>query len=260
MAAHEQTLARALQHQQAGEDPQAEALCLAIVRDGAGSRRGLEPARRARLPGREIARPPSTISSVPLAAAPADPTYRSNRGAVLQAQGRFAEAEADYRETLRLDPAHADALNNLCVLLRARLPAPEVEADCRAAPWQLAPGAATAHYNLGLALFDQGKLADATGCFRHALRLQPDYPKACNSLGHVLAQQGRHAEAEAQFRARGPPGAGQRGLPPQSVSGAAGAGAARRGRGGRPRGRAPGARCAGDADQSRQHPGRAGQG
>jgi tetratricopeptide (TPR) repeat protein len=40
----------------------------------------------------------------------------------------------------------------------------------------------------------------AEQCFREALRLQPDYPEACNGLGLALSAQGSLDEAAVQFR------------------------------------------------------------
>ncbi len=63
-----------------------------------------------------------------------------------------------------------------------------------------APGAAAAHAGLGLALFGQGKVAEAVASYREAIRLRPDYAQAHNDLGSVYVQQGKPAEAERHFR------------------------------------------------------------
>ena len=115
-----------------------------------------------------------------LAAAPADPMYRSNRGAVLHRLERLAEAEADYREVLRLDPAHADTLNNLCVLLR----------------------------NLG-------RFSEAAAILQPALALNPADPVIPNNLSVVLRGLGRRNESEACARRRPGSRARVRGRPRQ---------------------------------------------
>ena len=58
-----------------------------------------------------------------------------------------------------------------------------------------------AYFNLGTALFDLRRDAEAEQAFCAALRLQPDYVQAHVSLADVLQRQGRTAEA-AEVRKR----------------------------------------------------------
>ena len=62
------------------------------------------------------------------------------------------------------------------------------------------PAAWAAQYNLGLALWQAGKLDDAIRHYRQALRLKPDYDEAHNNLGLALAAAGRPDEAMAEYR------------------------------------------------------------
>jgi serine/threonine-protein kinase len=57
-----------------------------------------------------------------------------------------------------------------------------------------------AHYNLGTALRDQGKLDEAVAELREAIRLQPDFAPAHSNLGTALRAQGKVAEAVAEHR------------------------------------------------------------
>ena len=59
---------------------------------------------------------------------------------------------------------------------------------------------ADAHYNLGFALGDQGKLDEAIAAYREAIRLKPGYAEAHNNLGNALGEQGKHEEAEKELR------------------------------------------------------------
>ena len=111
--------------------------------------------------------PLSIVSIAPRAAAPANAGYCSNRGAVLQGLGRLTEAEAEFREALRLNPNQAEA-----------------------------------HNNLGNVLRDLGRYEESGTCYRRALELQPDFPEAHNNLGNVLRDLGRLEEAVGVLPAR----------------------------------------------------------
>jgi tetratricopeptide (TPR) repeat protein len=64
----------------------------------------------------------------------------------------------------------------------------------------LRPGSAVVHYNLGLALYEQGKLAEAVAAYKDAIGLKHDYPEAHNNLGLTLYKQGKLAEAIAAYK------------------------------------------------------------
>jgi FkbM family methyltransferase len=59
---------------------------------------------------------------------------------------------------------------------------------------------AEAHYALGIALHDQGKLDEAIACYRRAVELKPDNAGALNNLGVALAAQGQLDEAITCYR------------------------------------------------------------
>ena len=59
---------------------------------------------------------------------------------------------------------------------------------------------AEAHYNLGNALYDQGKPDEAIAEYRTAIRLKPDFAVAHYNLGLALRAQGNLVEAIAEFR------------------------------------------------------------
>ena len=130
---------------------------------------------------------------------PNNPEAHNNLGAAEQALGRPAEAEASCREALRLRPDYPDAHNNLGNALQALGRLTEAEASYRKA-LQLRPDYPEAHHNLGNSLYALGRTAEAEASYRRALRLRPDYPEAHNNLGISLQTIGRLAEAEASFR------------------------------------------------------------
>jgi hypothetical protein len=57
-----------------------------------------------------------------------------------------------------------------------------------------------AHNNLGVAFFDEGKLAQAMEHFQQALNLKPEYAEPCNNLGECLLKAGRLPEAIDYFK------------------------------------------------------------
>ena len=64
----------------------------------------------------------------------------------------------------------------------------------------LQPEDASAHYNLGLALFQSGQTVRAIQEYESALQFSPDYPEAHNNLGSALSSLGRLDEAVVQFQ------------------------------------------------------------
>ena len=63
-----------------------------------------------------------------------------------------------------------------------------------------APGHAEAHGNLGLALYEQGRLDEAIAAYNRAIALRPDLAGVQNNLGVALRDQGRPDEAIAAYR------------------------------------------------------------
>lgn len=61
------------------------------------------------------------------------------------------------------------------------------------------PKNARAHYNLGIAIAEQGQREEAIAHFREALRCDPTYAEAHGNLGLLLAQQGQREEAIGHY-------------------------------------------------------------
>ena len=57
-----------------------------------------------------------------------------------------------------------------------------------------------AHYNLGVALDDQGQSDEAIRQYREVLRLKPDYARAYVNLGLALGNQGQTSEAVSSYQ------------------------------------------------------------
>jgi serine/threonine-protein kinase len=127
---------------------------------------------------------------------PALPFYL---GAVRWHQGRFAEAEAAWREAIRLRPGWGPAHANLGAALNGQRKYAEAEAACRKA-LDVAPDGVDAYSPLGIALLHQEKFAQAEAAFRKSLGLRPGLAGTHVNLGTALLRQGKYAEAEAACR------------------------------------------------------------
>jgi len=115
-------------------------------------------------------------------------------------EGRLHEAEQGYRKVLALAPGHADAHNNLGVLLNGQnKPAGALACFERLA--EIEPGLPRSHANRGVALKALGRLADAEAAYRQAIQLDPRFEAAHNNLGNLLYNRGAYVEAQQAFEA-----------------------------------------------------------
>jgi len=122
---------------------------------------------------------------------------RNGLGEVLKAQGRWAEAEAVFRETVR-ETGDVFARVGLGEVLKAQGRLPEAEAIYRETVRET--GDVFARTGLGEVLKAQGRLSEAEAIFRETVRTFPDNVVARNGLGEALKAQGYLPEAEAVFR------------------------------------------------------------
>ncbi|QVN21307.1 tetratricopeptide repeat protein [Burkholderia pyrrocinia] len=120
-------------------------------------------------------------------------------GVVAHRENSFAVAEQCYREAIAIDPGHAEAHNNLGILVELSGCADEAEAHYRNA-LSGRPSCTDAHCNMGLLLHSGGYLAEAEVCYRRAILVNPEHAIAHNKLGLVLQSTGRRLDAECHFR------------------------------------------------------------
>ena len=112
----------------------------------------------------------------------------------------WSEAAAgEYLQAVRLDPASANARNNLGVALTRQGKLDEAIAQFTQA-LRLAPDNASGHNNLGALLARRGRYAEAIQEYAAAARLAPGSPAVLDNLGDALAHEGRTNEATAQYR------------------------------------------------------------
>ncbi len=137
-----------------------------------------------------------------VAAQPTLPDYWCDLGTAYDAHGSTsasAQAEAAYREALRLDDQHALATYNLANVLRHTGRAPEA-LKLYAELLQRDSAHGNAWNNSGLALLDMGRLAEARRCFEQALCINPDNAQALLNLGFVQKESGEIHQAIATYR------------------------------------------------------------
>lgn len=123
----------------------------------------------------------------------------NNLGNVLSDMGRLDEAAAAYRRTVGLTPGDAEVHANLGNVLRI-MGHREEALQAFQKVVDLQPDSAAAHLGLGSALRDQGRLEAAIAEFQRAVQLQPASAEAHNSLGAALRALGRTGPAIAVGR------------------------------------------------------------
>lgn len=127
---------------------------------------------------------------------PAQLAIAFERAAALHGQGRMADAEALYKDILRNDPRHFDALHHLGVLAY-QVGQFRVAADLIGRAIEISPKRAAFHSNHGLALQDLGDLNGAAASFDRAVALDPTFASAFVNRGNLLRLLGRHEDALA---------------------------------------------------------------
>jgi tetratricopeptide (TPR) repeat protein len=127
------------------------------------------------------------------------PEAHYNLGNALSEQRRYKEAESAYRTVIRLKFDYHQAHHNLGGVLLDQGRPEEAEAAYREAI-RLKHDLPLAHLGLGNALGSQRRLKEADAAYRQAIRLKPDDPQTYNNLGNALDGQGRHREAEEAYR------------------------------------------------------------
>lgn len=115
---------------------------------------------------------------------------RTNLGAELDDQGRYAEATLEYRAALRINPNDAGAHNNLATHL-----AEDGQTHQAIQEWnealRIQPNNAAAQANRAYALLQVGRKTEAFEGWERALKINPDLSSAHYDYGVALMQTGQ---------------------------------------------------------------------
>lgn len=109
-----------------------------------------------------------------------------------QQSGQLREAEVLYKQILRADPNHPDALHFLGLIAQQ-------VGKTDAAVWfmkrslEIAPQNTVYHVNYAIVLEKLGRHEEALGLSRRAVELRPDFPEALATYGAMLAEIDPHA-------------------------------------------------------------------
>jgi tetratricopeptide (TPR) repeat protein len=123
---------------------------------------------------------------------------RFRQGLALHRQGDLAGAERIYQGILDQQPQHFDAQHMQGVIaLQTRQTERGIELIRKAIG--LNGKVAAAHNNLGKALQDLKRPAEALACFDRAIVLDPGFAEACANRGNALVSLGRSEEALASY-------------------------------------------------------------
>jgi Flp pilus assembly protein TadD len=132
---------------------------------------------------------------------PDRPTVHNSLGAFLVSRDRLGAAEAEFREAIRLMPQYPDAVANLGALHARQRKYAEAIVELRRAlamsPQHETArrNLAFALDRTGIDLARAGRPADAVAFFKEAAALQPGEPSLWRDLGQALIEDGKAAEA-----------------------------------------------------------------
>jgi hypothetical protein len=133
--------------------------------------------------------------------APDCPEAHTNLGLLLEQKGMPAAAEHHYRLSLALNPESGNTQINMAALLTGRRRFEEAEIACRRA-LELVPDAPAAWCNLGVLQACRKQETEAERSYRKAIELDPGYRLAHFNLSYLLLRQGRFEEGWRCLEAR----------------------------------------------------------
>ncbi len=131
---------------------------------------------------------------------PDNASLHYHMGLTLKGEGKLEEAQTWYKLAVALDANNTFYWQQLAFLYAEREEFAEA-ISCWERVIELSPGEQpTAYLGLGMALQEEGRLAEAMERYEAAIQLQPDFAEAYLHIGGVHELLGRMDDAEAAFR------------------------------------------------------------
>lgn len=118
---------------------------------------------------------------------PNAPLFHNNLGELLRMMNRFAEAEASFRASLRLNPRDAGVLSTLGLTMAQQGRTADGLQAVHAAI-AMAPNEAAAHFRLGLIHAQLGRYVEARASYDKALAVDPTYIHASEAIRQLPAK------------------------------------------------------------------------
>jgi predicted TPR repeat methyltransferase len=140
-----------------------------------------------------------TFLRTALHASPAVALLHYNLGRELALQGKTAEAQVAFEETLRIDPTFAEAAVNIGFLVQEQGEHTEAIDHYRRA-LQIDPTSAHAWLNIGAILMDEGKFHEAILALERATDLEPHSARAWRTLGSAYGKLSRYQDGLEAYR------------------------------------------------------------
>jgi Tfp pilus assembly protein PilF len=147
----------------------------------------------------------STVGEQPAAPALTEQNFAGVQVAMARSMERDGDlhgAQSTYQAAIRNDPQNVAALHRLA-LVQEKLGEGDAAEDLLLQAAKLAPGDPEIVCDLGYCYAVRENAAKARMCYEQALKLKPDFSRAHNNLGILLARQGDDENAARHFSAAG---------------------------------------------------------
>ncbi len=122
-----------------------------------------------------------------------------NKAEVPVKKGRLAEAEAQYREAIRLKGDYGEAYTGLGILMMQEGRYEAADSFLSKAVYY-SPSNPSSHYNRAVLMNKMDRNKEGEEQFKAVLKLSPDYPEAHVGYGALLYKQGLNETAEREFK------------------------------------------------------------
>jgi tetratricopeptide (TPR) repeat protein len=120
---------------------------------------------------------------------PSHPLSWKNLGAMYYLDGRYDDAEKDYREALRLNPSESMVHNNLGLIYAKEGDLDKAEKEYQE-ELKINPGYDNAYFNYGMLLYTRGDKENALKMWLMTIKVNPDHANGLQSLAHYYYEEG----------------------------------------------------------------------